>query len=198
MAKVEVDEAEWLASQQVTKLFADTLNNPESRRKILEAKKIVRPNEPVPEIDAAAPIQSELAKIREEIAADRKAREEAAAKAETESKTKEFQAAWDKQKQSLRADFDDTGVEAIEKLAQERGIADLEAAALLYRKLHPEPTPVEPSGYGRWNTFEVPTDDTGDAFMKKMIDSAGNNESALDAEIRAAIDSVRGASPQRR
>lgn len=200
MPKVEVDEAEWLASKQVTQLFADTLNNPEARKRLLEAKKIVRPNEPVPELDAAKPIQDELSKLREEMAADRRERTEAAAEAKRSADLKKFEDQWTSQKSALREQgWLDDGIVNIEKLAQERGIADLEAAALLYERLHPKPVPVEPSGYGRWNSFEPPQEGAAeDSFMKAMMETRGENEAALDSEIRAAINDVRGATPARR
>ena len=199
MPKIEVDETEWAAQQQVTKLVADMLNNPESRAQVLKAKKTVRPNEPVPEIDAAQRGYEEIAAIRKELEEDRKARIKEKEEADASKKAQEFESTWNKQKSSLRADgWLDDGIANIEKLAQERGIPDLEAAALLYKKLHPEPEPIQPSSYGRWNAFEMPSGDDNNSFMKKLIETHGDSESVLDNEIRAALNEVRGATPARR
>jgi hypothetical protein len=197
MPKIEVDEAEYVAQQQVTKLFADTLGNKEARELLLKAKKIVRPNEAIPEIDAAKPLQDELGKIREEMKADREARAAEKAEREASEKANKFQSEWDKQKTSLADEgWSNEGIANIETLAKERGIPDMEAAAALYRKLHPDPEVVHPSGIGRFDMFEVPKEGEND-FMKKLLESQGQNDSIVDAEARKAIADVRGAMPRR-
>lgn len=198
MAKVEVDETEYAASQQVVRIFSEMLANPDARKKVLEAKKTVRPNEAIPEIDAAKPgfeaidrLSKDFSDFRAELAKEKADREAA-------EKTAKFQSEWNASKEALKADgWLDDGIANIEKLAQERGIPDLEAAALLYRKLHPEPSPVEPSGYGRFAMFEMPSDADPQSYMKKLVETRGDSEAVLDAEIRAAINEVRGA-PVRR
>lgn len=198
MAKVEVDEAEWTASQQVVSVFSDMLKNPQAREQVLKAKKLARPNEPIPEIDAASKGYEEINKLREELAADRKAREDADKKRDDDARVAKFQADWDAQKAALRADgWMDDGIAKIEEYAKTTGIPDLEAAALKYRKLHPEPEPVQPSGYGRWAFMDEPGDKDNPSFVQKLLQTKGESESVLDSEIRNAINEVRGV-PQRR
>ena len=196
MPKIEIDEADWAAQQSVTKLFADMLNNPDARKQVLSAKKAVRPNEPIPEIDAARPGIEAVEALSKEFRDFRTALETEKQTREATAKAQEFQTAWDRSKQSLKNDgWLDDGIASIEKLAQDRGIPDLEAAAALYSKLHPQPEPVQPSGYGRFNLFDMPTDqaENKDNFVKKLLETRGDADNVLDPEIRAAINDVRGA-----
>jgi hypothetical protein len=191
MAKREVEEADFLASQELVKLFADMLNNPDARKHVLTGKKIVRPNESIPEFDAAAPLRKEIDDLRKVMADDKKAREDAIAKADTDRKNAELHANWNKQKQGLRdAGWLAEGIEKVEKLAFDRGIPDLDAAAALYEKLNPPAAPSEPVGRGFWENFGAPTDEDGD--MKKLLDSRGQSEGLLNKMIGDALREVRG------
>ena len=194
MPKVEIDEAEWAAQQTITKLFGDMLNNPVTREQVLKAKKAVRPNEPIPEIDAADRGYAAIDKLSKEFTDFRTSLEKQQADREAAEKAHAFQNGWERSKQTLREDgWMDDGIANIEKLANDRGIPDLEAAAALYSKLHPKPEPVQPSGYGRFNMFEMPEQADQDSFMKKLIETRGDGDGAIDGEIRSAINDVRGA-----
>ncbi len=217
MATREIDESEFLASQATIKAVNEMLAHPEARSLLLHARKKANPSVVIPEIDAAAPIQNSVAAFKAEIAAEmkadrearaaelkaerdareamaaeRKAEKEAAAQAELVSK---FHAEWDRQKGQLRADgWRDEGIAAIEKHAQERGIADLEIAAAHWEKLHPPAEPVTPNGSGSWGFMDGAPDD--DKFMKAMIESRGEDDAALNSEINAALKDFRGQQTQ--
>lgn len=191
MAKREVEETDFLASQELVKLFADMLNNPDARKHVLTGKKIVRPHESIPEFDAAAPLARRLDELNKKIDDAEKARNEAIAKAAEEKKTAELHANWDKQKQALReAGWLAEGIDKVEKLAFDRGIPDLDAAAALYEKLNPPTAPHEPVGRGFWESFGTPTEEDGD--MKKLLDSRGQSEGLLNKMIGDALREVRG------
>jgi len=191
MATREVDEQEYLASVGVVQAVQSMLKHPEARKLVLKAQKTVNPNAVIPEIDAAAPLANELAGVTKRlddiaasIAADKAARD-------AEAKVNEFATAWGKQKAKLRdAGYYDDAIEAIEKLAQERGIPDLEAAAALHEKLHPPASPASPSGFGTWNFLE-PTEKEGE-FTKKLLETKGDDDGALRSEINKALADVRG------
>ncbi len=217
MAKVEVDESDFLASQATIRAVNGMLANPEARKLLLQARKKADPSVAIPEIDAAAPIQSSvdafktemaaaLAAEREARAADLKSEREALAamRAEREAEKEaakqaaliaDFQNNWNRQKAQLRADgWRDEGIEAIEKHAQERGIADLEIAAAHWEKLHPPAEPVTPNGSGSWGFMEG--NDENDKFVKAMIESRGEDEAALQTEINAALKDFRSQQTQ--
>jgi hypothetical protein len=204
----EVSEEEFLATQNVVRAVNGMLANPQARKILLQARKIADPNVPIPEIDAAAPIEAGLSAIRQEIAAERQARAEeqkaerealAALKAEREAEKEaakqerliaKFKADWEAQKSALRAaGWRDEGIAEIERHAEAKGIADLEIAAAHWEKLHPPPEVAQSSGAGSWGFMEGIPDD--DKFIKAMIESHGDDERALDAEIAASLRDFR-------
>lgn len=190
MATREVDETEYMAAQQVIGAVNAMLSNPEARKRVLEAQKIVAPNSSIPEIDAAEPFKTELQKLREEMAAERKAREDEKAEREAAGKRAEFAAHWEKQKKGLReAGYNAEGIEKIEKFAEERGIADLEAAEALFARMNPQ-TIEPPTGVLGFDAFQPERSDND--FVKKMYESQGENNPALDAEITATLREIRG------
>src|SRR5215469_17452183 len=77
MPNIEVDETEFLNNRKLSELVGKMLKNPEARRRVLEAQKIIDPNTVIPEIDSAKPVHDAvtalgdkfdkaLAEIREE------------------------------------------------------------------------------------------------------------------------------------
>lgn len=196
MAQVQIDEAELLNHRTVTAAVNEILANPKSRRMLLEARKTANPNVVIPEIDAATPVQDELAKLRAEMAADRAERAREAAERAEAQRTAEFTRQWESQRRALsQQGWRDEGIAEVEKHARERGIPDLEVAAAHFEKLHPPPEPVI-GGSASWGFFDAPPAD--DTFVKNMIESRGENESALNAEINAVLKDIRGQQGARR
>lgn len=213
MATREIDESEFLASQATIRAVNGMLANPASRKLLLQARKTADPNAVIPELDAAAPINSTLEEIRaamaaekqaaaEERAAARKEREEEKAAAAAEKQAAEqaklvadFEANWVKQKASLRQEgWRDEGIAEIVAHAEKNGIADLEIAAAHWEKLHPPAEPVQPNSTGSWGFMDNIPDD--DKFVKAMIASKGEDEGALNAEINSALKDFRSQQAQ--
>lgn len=191
--QVEIDETELVALQQVAVLMQNMLNNKDSRGLVQRATKIIAPNASIPEIDAAEPIMGEVKKLREELEAERKARIEEKAQAETDAKLNAFKGKWERDKQMARDEgYMDNAIAEIEKLAEQRGIGDFEAAAAVYAKSNPVPHPVTPGGITNFNLFE-PAPESDDS-MKKLMDSHGENDGALHSMINKALTEVRGGS----
>lgn len=194
MPKVEIEEADLLANQQLARTIQAMMANPDARKRLLEAQKIVNPQAVTPK-DYQDEVREEVTKLRADIEADKKARDEAATKAESERKTQEFLAQWERAKANLREkypDLNDKGIEEIENLAKTRGIPDLEAAGALFRELHPPATPAQPSGPSGFNLFDTPAQDDLKDDMKKLMESGGDNEQTLNKMIRDTLDQVRG------
>jgi len=192
MALVQIEEAELLQQRGVIEQINKMLGHPEARKKVLEARKITDPSVVIPELDAAAPLNSALDEMRKELKAEREERAKQEAAREERERLAEFNAGLDRQRATLRsAGWTDEGLAEIQKHAQERGIPDLEVAAAHYEKLHPPAEPVSPNGSGSWG-FDVQNPGTEDTFMTAMVNSKGDNEAALDREIRAALAETRG------
>jgi hypothetical protein len=208
VATREIDEAEYLASRATISAVNGMLANPASRKLLLQARKTADPNAVIPEIDAAAPINTTLDEIRAAMAAEkeaaaaeraaaRKEREEEKAQAAAEKQAAEqaklvadFEANWTRQKAALRQEgWRDEGIDEIVAHAEKNGIADLEIAAAHWEKLHPPAEPVQPNSTGSWGFMDNIPDD--DKFVKAMIASKGEDESALNQEISASLRDFR-------
>lgn len=192
---IEVDETQFLGMTQTAKTVAAMLGNPEARKLVFQAQKIVDPTVAIPEIDAAAPVMSEIEKLRQEMAEERKSRAEEKAQAEAAAKLDRFRAEWESKKRALRKQngYTDEGIAAIEKLAEERGIADIEAAAALFDRLNPPTQPIAHPGVGQWSFFEEPKEDTSGKYLHDLLATRGGNDTVLAREVGAALADVRGA-----
>jgi hypothetical protein len=183
MPMIEVDEAELARYRQITGFVQTALNNPKTRRKILEADKALNPDKAIPELDAADPLHDELKSIREEIQKDRDER-----KAEADAKkADDDKASWDRQwsrgQQKLRdLRVSDEAIGEIEKLMTDRNIVDHEAGLALFEKMHPAPPPVM-NGSSRFGFFDGAAKDEPD--VKMLLDQN------YDDFLGQAIDKAR-------
>jgi len=191
---VEVDESVFLESQGLVQAVNGMLANKEARALLLKARKIADPSAPVPEIDAAEPVNAELAKIHEQQAKILKRMDDEAAAREAAKRNEEFAKTWEGQKAALRAQgFTDDGIAAVEKHAHQRGIPDLEVAAAHWERLNPPPAPVENQGaYGAFNFFEPQEEGQHADYMKKLLETKGENDAITDNYARTVLREIRG------
>lgn len=183
MPMVEVDEAELTRYRQISGFVNSALNNPKTRRKILEADKTLNPDKAIPELDESDPLRDELRAMREEMTKDREER----AKRETEENEKKSKADWDRQwargQQKLRdLRVSDEAITEIEKLMSDRNIVDHEAGLALFEKMHPAPPPVM-NGSSRFGWFDGAEKDEPD--IKLLLDQN------YDEFLGQAIDKAR-------
>ena len=183
MPMVEVDEAELTRYRQISGFVNSALNNPKTRRKILEADKTLNPDKAIPELDESDPLRDELRAMREEMTKDREER----AKRETEENEKKSKADWDRQwargQQKLRdLRVSDEAITEIEKLMSDRNIVDHEAGLALFEKMHPAPPPVM-NGSSRFGWFDGAEKDDPD--IKLLLDQN------YDEFLGQAIDKAR-------
>ena len=193
----QVEESELLNLRAVAQMVNTVLGNKEARPLLLKARKITNPEAVIPELDAAAPVNAEIENLRAEMAKEREARETMLAEQRERERLAEFTRSWEAQKDALRSrGWRDEGIAGIEALAKERAIPDLEVAEALWEKLHPPSSPATSSGSGSWGFFDAQPED--DTFVKKMVESGGDDEAALDAEIRKVLSETRAQSGARR
>lgn len=192
MATREVDETELAALVNVERTVARILKHPEGRKLILKARKAVDPTVSIPEIDAAAPVEaavdgalSEIRKLREDLA-------ERDRKSEEDRIINTFASKWEDQKSQLRrAGWRSSGIEAVQKFAEENSIADLSIAADAYAARNPDPSP-STSSNGAWDMFGGGGgDNKEDTFVEDMMKSGGADERRLDREIQDILRDVR-------
>lgn len=192
---VEIDETQLIAQQNVVALVNKALANPKTRSAMQKIAREVNPDASVPELDAKEEVLSVVEQERAARLALEKRLDDEKAEREAEKQANAFKAQWDSKKDRLRAEgWLDEGIEKVEAFAQERGIADLEAAAAYYEKLNPPADPVMPSGIGGFDVFNPESHDTDE--MKKLIESRGDDSMTLNAMVNKALGDVR--SPGRR
>ena len=192
MAAVEIDEVELLRLRKQDSTVHALMQNPKAKRKIFEAYKEHDPNARIPELEmeeaARAPVsalEKQVADLSKQIADDKADREKNA-------KLNSLSSTIDQGKMKLRrAGWTDEGLEALDKVMEEKGTTDIEMAAAYYEKLHPPQSPIAPRGHGGWNFMQEVND--GEADLKRLLDTRGDNEIAVDKMAHEALNEFRGA-----
>lgn len=192
MPMIEMDETQYAEVRSVYDMVQGMMKNPKSRKLVLQARKEADPDASIPEIDAVAPVRAEISSFQEELAATRKELAQDKADREEAKRLSGLTNQWDKGRSRLRADgYTDEGITAIEDLMEKEGIANHEAGAAYYDRLHPQPEPVAPSS-GRHGFFDAPSkDDT----MKMLYE--GNDEGFLNTVIGETLSEMRSGGRRR-
>ena len=189
----EIDEVELQRLIRQDKTVHALMANPKAKRKVLEAYKEHDPSARIPELDAEEAAKAPVTALEKQVAELSKQLADDKAEREKQVKLAELNGSVDSGMGKLRrAGWTDEGLAEVRKLMDEKGIIDPEIAAAYYEKQHPPATPVTPSGVGGWNFVENVQD--GEADLKKLLDSHGNNEALADKMARDTLAEVRGAS----
>lgn len=207
MAKVEIEEADLLNMRHVAGVVEQVMAVPEARSQFLRLAKTANPKLSIPEVDAATPVLAEMkaqgSKMDEFIEEQKQyaaaqqtkmdeflaAQAEDRRKAEEDKKIQAFQTTWDQQAAKLRRDgWRQSGIEQVQKFAEDNGIANLEIAADAFERRNPQPGPVESRpGWNMFNTGPQPED----TFVPDQMKAQGNDDSRLDREIQATLAEIR-------
>jgi molecular chaperone GrpE (heat shock protein) len=119
-------------------LHNQLLNDPKTRKSYLKQIKEKFPTTAIPEIDAAAPVENDMAELKAEL---QKLRQELKEEKQDNKVLGRFN-----ELKSQRG-YTDEGLENIKKLMVEKSIADPEAAADHFDRINHKPQPVEPSAF---------------------------------------------------
>lgn len=139
----------WKQASDSQAAINDILNGP-NRAAFLKLYKAQYPNSAVPEIDAAAPVLSEVAELRKMIADDKAEREKKEEERATKAREDSANDSVAKGRSWLRREkkLDDDGVKAIEDIMREEGIPNYHVAFNHWRAEHPAETATDlPSSY---------------------------------------------------
>src|ERR1700679_1332004 len=149
----EIDETRLGSLNAIAQIADSLLKNPKTRKKYLEAVKEARPDLPIPEIDAAAPVQVEVNSIREEFTKELKALREERENEKKDRQLDSIRSQYNKGKQEL-ADLGYTpeGIADLEKFMETNGLTDFTLARKAYEFDNPRPAPARPS---RNNFFDA-------------------------------------------
>lgn len=200
MPQVDIDEAELLRLRRTGEVVSAMYKSPSAKRKLLEALKDVRPDDPaVKELETPDPVQDRFAKLEAELAAERKARADSDAERERSSKLDAIQREQNAGFDQLRRErWTDDGIAKVKSVMEEKGILDVAIAAKWVESQMPPPADIAmPGGTGGWNFADALAGES-DVDLKKLIDSKGENEGLLRKMAGEAIAEVRGNSGARR
>ncbi len=190
MPLVEVDQSELEAHRQLTGVITDILRNPKTRGDLLKLQKTVRPDVPIPELDAAAPVLEIVQQMQNELKAAKEEREAEKAEREKERRMQDLQSRWDRGRQGLKSSgYTEEGIQAVEKFMEEKGLVDHEIGAAAFERLMPAPDPIRSVGGNRFDMFQ--TDAQSDAHLKALM-ADPENDSALNALINDTLRAARG------
>ena len=194
MAKkvIEVDEEDLLRDQTLRSTLSKIMSNPKGKLLVQQAHKLVDPNAVTPELDNAK-IQAEpVLELQKKFDDFVEATKVEKAEQEKNAKLAKLNSDYEAGRSALKSQkWTDDGIKKLEEFMEQKGILDHEIAALAFERLHPPQIPVTPGGSGAWNFMEVPTDDSGD-YVKKLIESKGENAPLIDKAVNEAINEVRG------
>lgn len=190
---IEVDEESYLRSEKLRSTLASWMNNPASKRKLLEAHKAFDPKAEIPELDQPDPVQAALKPTLDRMEVLEKQLADERSEREKREKLDAFTGKIEKSFDKLRREegLTPAGEEGVRKLMEEEGISNPEIAWSHFQKLHPPAAPVMPGGTGSWNFMEPPPDDAKD--IKALIDNRGENEQVADRMARDILADIRGA-----
>ena len=190
MATVEIDETELANLRRVNDVAVRIGKNSKARALLQEAVAEAAPDEAGPEHRIRTEFSEALTAIREDLAKDREERAKEKQEREADAAKRALETRWMAGRTSLRdSGYTQEGIDAVEQLMEQRGIADHEAARALHERLNP---PAEPAvtGGSRWNFFDRAAEAANDTAFKALMD--GDDETFLATAIPAALKEARG------
>ena len=189
MATVEIDEAELAQLKTLQSNAQRWMSNPDARRKVLEAQKLIDPNAAIPELDAAKPINEALEKLNNRFSEVEKKLTEDMESREKAAKLNELNSRWESGRVKLRGEgYTEDGIKKIEELMEKEGIANHEAGAAYFDKLNPPDMPVTPldSGFDMLTKAFTPGEDEAD--RKALFE---NPDAWANGEVNKTLRDIR-------
>lgn len=194
MAVTEIDEVELQRLRQLEGTVNVLLKHPKARRKILEAQKEQNPNISIPELDANRPVEEEIHKLRNELAADKQARSAEKEQEKVDKSREHLNAKFEEGRQlALSAGYTNDGLKTLEDYMQANGIFSHRIGMAAFERDNPQAQPIASST--SWNFFEQP-EGNGKELMDKMVESHGEDDAILRKLTHQALADTR--SGQRR
>lgn len=193
MPKLEIDEEEARRLATLDNAVRTIWANPEARKLVQQAQKLVDPKARTPDLDQEQAVLKPVSELSKKVDDFIEAQKAAAAEAAKNTKLGELKRLRDDGFAELRRQkYTDKGLEAIEKLMDEKGILDPLDAAAIFDKSNPPMAVMTPGGSSAWNFTALPAE--GADNLKKLIETKGNNDLISEAMAWDAINEVRGAS----
>lgn len=192
---VEVDEAELLRLRKNQDTIGALLKHPGARKRLAAAVKEILPDDTLAkEADQVDPVQARFDELAQQNAKLAKQIEDDKTKREQDATVAGLQAKRDAGIAKLRdAKWTEDGIRKVISVMEEKGILDVEIAANWVESQMPPQNPVTPGGSGGWGFLDSPAAESDD-FVKKLIESKGENEALISRQAHDAIADIRGVS----
>ena len=190
---IEVDEAEWNQRQALATVAGNIVRNPNARKLLEQAHKMVDPNAATPVLDAEAshlaPINALKTELSEEISALKKERDDERRKATLDALA---QRQTDGLQRLRRSGYTDEGVAAVQKLMEDKGLLDVDDAVAIFERHNPPQAPATPGGMNAWNYAANIESDT-DKGIQNLLKTKGENDQVVMGLAMEALNEFRGA-----
>lgn len=166
MPIIEVEESDYKTTLAAKNLVDKLYGSPKTRSRVLEMIKELHPDAPIPELDVAAPIKSELEAFKKEIGNTVGEIRDAL---QSSQRKQEVEGLIEGERRKLRkAGWDDEGIQKIEQTMQERGVVDYELAAAYVERQLKKPEPID-DGFAMDNSWNLATPADADATHKGWL-----------------------------
>lgn len=191
MAKIiEVDEEEFLRNEKLRQEVATIWANPEAKKLIQRAQKLVNPKAVTPDLDRDEHDNEKLKSVNEKLDAMAKLLADQQEAADREKKLAAFEAKVESGIAKLRAQgWTQEGIDGVRKLMEDKGLPDPEDAAILFERLHPPQTPIST---GASSFFDIVNPQDNDDFLKAMMASKGESDGAVSKKVAETLGELRG------
>jgi hypothetical protein len=187
MPTVEIDETE-LANLRRLAQVADVVGkHPKARGLMQEAVALAAPDQVGPETRIRQEVNEQFTALRDELKADREARQKAADEAAETERVRRLESQWATTRGEARKQgYTDEGLTQLEAWMEKKGVADHTLAIPAFERENPPPEPVMTGGQ-RWNFFDKPTQE--DPNYKALLE--GREDDFMGQAIGSALRDVR-------
>lgn len=192
---IEVDETQLASLQNTAKIVQGMLNNPKTRRKVLEAYKEHNPTAAIPELDVTEPVVERMNNLEGAVIEFMKTERENRDKEKTETQLDRIRQQAEQGRRMLSdRGYTAEGITKLEEFRNQKGLVDYNDAVRLYELDNPPPAVAEPTGGMNFFDMIHGNQEVEDNFNKRLHDSQGQDDSVVDRMARQAIQDMRGAS----
>lgn len=187
---IEVDEEEFLRNEKLRQEVATIWANPEAKKLIQKAQKLVNPKAVTPDLDREEQENAKLEGVNKaldemkQLMADQKVENERREKLDKINKDIEAGIA------QLRAEgWTDDGIAGVRKVMEEKGLPDPRDAAIIFERRNPPPTPIATTSS---SFFEIVNPGDNDDFLKALMATKGESEGAISKKVAETLSESRG------
>lgn len=196
MPKIEIEEEQLASLQNTARTVQAMLQNPKTRRRVLEAYKEAVPTASVPEIEATAPYDEKIAGLEKTVTEFIKEMKDSRDKEKTDAEVERLRAQVEAgHKMLLERGYTADGIKLVDEFRDRKGLVDYDDAIRLWELDHPAPQVSEPGDMRNMALVDaMHADAEKNDFYKRLWESNGEDSGAVDRNVSSILSELRGAS----